>query len=331
MACFAYLRGNSRALVILLGAGLGACSLHPLPGDIPQVSTVDIVKSIRCEALAGIDSLRPEERLRAEPIIKATMIGYDFNFHIIESNDVGNVKDSTLLTVLKPDKFTLDLTASASLQRENTRRFTVIEALADLTKPQNRGLCADRTTRANWAYPTTGTIGMDEVVRTYLRVEMLSELQATSKDPKVKFKDTNVVFADDLTFTTHFEAGATTTLVLDAVVGRLKVTKASISAEVSRDDTHSVIVALTRKQVDVNEKTVGKTALREMAAKNDRQDLLKSGNVRDPRTQARLIQIDENARTSVAMELYRRRNLNDPDNAPAQALGQRLLDVLKVP
>ena len=59
--------------------------------------------------------------------------------------------------------------------------------------------------------------------------------------------------------------------------------------------------------------------------------LLLSDNVRDPRTQARLIAIDENARTQVAMELQRRRSLNDVDNAPAEVLGQRFLDVLKVP
>lgn len=62
----------------------------------------------------------------------------------------------------------------------------------------------------------------------------------------------------------------------------------------------------------------------------NREALLALG-VRDPRTQVQLIQVDVDARTRVAMELYRRRSLNDVDNEPAEALGQRLLDVLKVP
>ena len=112
---------------------------------------------------------------------------------------------------------------------------------------------------------------MDEVVRTYLKMEMLTELQ------KVRGKSANTVFADDLTFTTHFDAGAKGTLVLDAVVGHLKVTNASVRAKASRDDTHSVIVASTRQNINVDE-----------AAAVNREALLALG-VRDPRTQVQLI------------------------------------------
>jgi hypothetical protein len=111
------------------------------------------------------------------------------------------------------------------------------------------------------------------------------------------------------------------------VVGSLKLTNASISARASRDDTHTLVVALMRKPIDVVEKATSKAG----SAIRDRQRLLTSGNIRDPRTQASLLQVDQDARTAVAMELYRRRDLNDIDNAPAEALGQRLLDVLKVP
>ena len=168
-----------------LAAGLSACSMHPLPDDVSQVSTVDIVKSIRCEALAGLESFRPEEMSRAAPIIKATMIGYDFMFDITESNGAnGAGPNHSFLTFTKGDKRKLDLTANATLQRHNLRRFTVIEPLADVAKDENRAICADRTTRANWTYPITGTIGMDEVVRTYLKLEMLTELQDRPFSPR---------------------------------------------------------------------------------------------------------------------------------------------------
>ncbi len=297
------------------------CSVHPLPDDVTRISTVDIVKSIRCEALAGLDSLRPEEQARAAPIINATVIGFDFVFEIDEKNSASGDPKSSLLTFANGSKFTGGLTGSATLDRMNTRRFTIIDALADLPKPENRALCSDKA-RANWTYPIGGTIGMDEVVRTYLKLEMITELQKATptNDPKLKGKFTNVVFSDDLTFTTHVDAGAKTRLVLDAVVGRLKVTNAALNVAASRDDTHSVIVALTRKNIAVDE-----------PAMRDRAVLLASGAIRDPRTQAQLIQVDAEARTRVAMELYRRRGLNDVDNEPARALGQRLLDVLKVP
>jgi hypothetical protein len=41
--------------------------------------------------------------------------------------------------------------------------------------------------------------------------------------------------------------------------------------------------------------------------------------------------MNANAQDSVAVELHRRRNLNDRDDEAAKALGQRLLDLLKLP
>jgi hypothetical protein len=310
-------------VVALAGAGpflLSACSVHPLPDDVTRTSTADIVKSIRCEALAGLDSLKPEEQSLAAPIIKATKIGFDFQFNITEKNSARGDPKSSLLSFANGGKVTGDLAGSADLQRTNLRQFTVIDDLTDLLKPESRAMCSDRTSRANWAYPIGGTVGMDEVVRTYLKLEILSEIQRVKRGPSRPVPLKNIVFADDLTFTTHFEAGAKGRLVLEAVVGRLKVTNASISVNASRHDMHSVIVALTREKIPVDE-----------VARVNRAVLLATGAVRDPRTQAQLIQVDAEARTRVAMELYRRRGLNDVENEPARALGQRLLDVLRLP
>lgn len=69
------------------------CSMHPLPEDISPASTVVIVKSIRCEALAGLESFRAEEKLRAASIIKATFIGFDFRFDISEANSAAGGDD----------------------------------------------------------------------------------------------------------------------------------------------------------------------------------------------------------------------------------------------
>jgi hypothetical protein len=319
---------------------LVSCSVHPLPEDFSRASTVDIVKSIRCEALAGLDSLRPEEKTRAASIIKTSVIGYDFHFDITEKNDAhGGDPKNSFLTFQKGTKFTADLTGNASLTREDQRRFIVIESLTAVAKPENRAICSNRTARENWTYPIAGVIGVDEIVRTYVRLQMVDELGKVNPgelDPNAPHDFGNsaafgngIVFADDLTFTTDLKAGATNTLILDAVVGKLKVTKASIDVSAERKDTHQVAIALTRKNVPVGNKK--SSSFKWYAARKDRLEILANDNVRDPRTQALLIQLDENARTQVAMELYRRRSLNDIDNAPAEALGQRLLDVLKVP
>jgi hypothetical protein len=275
--------------------------------------------------MAGLESFVPNEMAKAAPIVRATMIGYDFTFTITEDNNANGADEGPFLKFANGGKVNLDLTGKATLHRQNVRKFTIIEPLLDLAKDDNRARCSNRTTRANWTYPIAGKIGMDEVVRTYLKLEMLSELDETTK-AEGPFK--NVVFADELAFTTKFGFGATTTLVLDAVVGRLKLTNASIDVGASRNDVHKVVVALTRATIPVDERRRFRNSI---DPKQDRWALLLSDNVRDPRAQARMIEIDEEARTRVAIELYRRRSLNDVDNVPAQALGQRLLDVLKVP
>ena len=343
MSCCRYRLSVVFVGVSALLGGLAGCSTHPLPDDVARTSTVDIVRSIRCEALAGLEglynSLGPEERAKAAPIIKASMIGYDFEFAIEEHNSAGGdpTNENSLATLKRAftsEPSTLDLRGKAGLERKNKRRFTLIESFTDLAKSQKE--CRDRTKAANWTYPITGTIGLDEIVRTYVKIELLTELQQ-SDHAQGKFGDSaHVVFSDELKFTTEFRAGGTGQLVLDAVVGRLSLTNASIGVNASRKDEHSVVVALTRTTVDVDEKVklrkagANKPKPKE-TARQERAAMIKDGSVRDPRAQARLIQMNADARDSVAIELHRRRNLNDKDDEAARALGQRLLDLLKLP
>src|SRR5262245_19660805 len=118
--------------------GLAGCAIHPQPGDFSRASTVDIVRSIRCEARAGVESvlagLKPQERSRAEQIIKATAIGYDFDFLIDENNHAGGGpgQDDEFLTLkraLAPKPTKLDLSRGRNLHRQNHRTFTIIEPL----------------------------------------------------------------------------------------------------------------------------------------------------------------------------------------------------------
>ena len=132
--------------VSAFAAALAGCSIHPLPGDFSRTSTVDIVRSLRCEARDGVESLlaglKPQERLRAQPIIRVTKIGYDFSFTINEANDAGGNPDHRLLRFQrsftnKPS--TLDLNGSADLSRSNVRTFTIVEPLTDSAQRRERG------------------------------------------------------------------------------------------------------------------------------------------------------------------------------------------------
>lgn len=315
------------ALAGLLSVVLAACSVHPLPEDVSGVPTTDIVRSIRCETLAGIDSLSLEERSKAEIAINETMVGYYFEFAGTENNGLSSDVTATSLLNLANDKgVNATFNGSAALSRTSRRQFMIIEPLTDMQTEKNRATCSDRTPRQNWTYPITGTIGVDEIARTYLRLELLTKLKEIKQpiNTEKAFDGEPVVLSDDLQFTTHFDATVAGSMEVDAVVGRLRVVSANASAGSSRHDFHRVVVAMTR--------TAPATPKRDR--RDDTQErliLLAEDSVRDPRTQALLMQKDETARTRIAIELYLRRSLRDLDHLPARVLGNRLLDVLKLP
>src|SRR5215813_12438385 len=102
--------------VVLFLLPLLGCSIHPLPGDIPRVATIDIVERIRCEAKAGLISVLREDprtqKLDAR-ILEGTKIGYDFHFDITETNNDGTQATPGSLTLERlrtnGDKFSLGL------------------------------------------------------------------------------------------------------------------------------------------------------------------------------------------------------------------------------
>src|SRR5262245_2524582 len=234
--------------VVLFLLPLSGCSIHPLPGDIPRVATVDIVERMRCEAQEGLKRFEPK---KIANIIQGTKIGYDFVFEITEDNNEGVSGQPGSVTLARKgrgdDLFTLGLTASSEKQRKNTRRFHIIEDL----KVVNDTNCSPQA--QNWIYPITGATGINEVVETFIRLEQLADLQFNPPTGQLDPGDdyTNVVFSDVLKFTTTLTAGATPTLKLSAAVGSLRVTNASITGQATRKDIHNVIVAIARDKEKV--------------------------------------------------------------------------------
>jgi hypothetical protein len=271
---------------VVLAFGLVGCSMHPLPENVSPASTYDIVHRIRCEVAEGLRDFPRNETFRK--IVDNTTIGYDFTFHITEENKAASGK----LEFKRPSfvgtgkGFFLDLSASAEKKRENTRAFRILEGLAEV----NEKGCSTATKLANPLYPITGATGMGEVVKTYVRLEILTDLAREDKD----------VFSDELAFTTKLKAGATPTLELSTVAGSFKLTHASLTGNASRDDVHNVTVALSRDKDDVDV----------VASSKDFQGLTEG--IVDSRTIRRWLKKEiAGSRNRVLLELMRRQNVDE--------------------
>jgi hypothetical protein len=288
-------------MAIALVSGLTACSVHPLPEDVSRASTFDIVHRIRCEVWEGLSEFQPSDP-RVQSIVNRTTIGYDFDFIISENSAAAEGKLEFKRPSFKGDGsgFVLDLSAGASKARTNTRSFRILEGLWKVKDD-----CSKAHARPNLTYPIAGSTGMAEFIRTYMRLEMLTDLPAAKED--------DVVFSDKLDFTTKLSAGAMPTLEVSSVAGSFRLTKASIFGSANRDDTHSVTVSLSRDPGDVDPKS--------MAAKRERLEWVSKAAITDARTLRRLIQKATDAPTRVVLELQRRRNVEEDARVVARVLG----------
>jgi len=314
---------------------MAGCSMHPLPDNapfnFPRASTFDVVHQVRCEAKAGLDPLRRgRNRAHVEKIIAATSIGYDFRFVMTEQNDLNGGALTLKRLSSPPSKVEINVTGEATRSRQNERNFRIVEGLADVANMKDAD-CSDAA-RANLAYPISGRLRVDEVVRTYLRLERISDLDDDETiDVGADGNSRAGVFSETLLFKTHLSVGARPTLTLNAVVGRYRVTRAALGGAVaSRTDDHSLIIAFAQapnfKDDEFNRK-VGR-------ARDQRRSFVGRGNkvVRGARTESAIAQAStEFAHNQVALELARRRNLLDDEQDGARFLGEQLLRGLRPP
>ena len=348
--------------VFVLTSLLLGCSIHPLPGDIPRVATIDIVERMRCEAREGLKHFNPDDTL-IKKILDGTTIGYDFVFHVTEGNNEGTAAAPGSVTFQRPGRneslVSLNLTASSEKLRSNIRRFRIIEELKTLYDAD----CSKPKAWENLIFPITGATGMAEVVRTFIKLEQLVDLQdGAGPDRLNSLNSDRVVFSDVLKFTTTLTAGATPTVHLSAPVGSFRLTEASITGTAVRTDDHDVIVAIARHQIHVdraqvviqragisaapNEDGQGgssrerfsskttvatKASVQTTVAAARRKELIKTGAVRDSRTVTALVQKDAVAYNRVLIELQRLRNLEDDAREAPRLLGERLLEIMRTP
>jgi hypothetical protein len=321
-----------------LAFSLGGCAIHPRPENHPlnfaRASTFDIVHRVRCEAKKGLqDAVNKWNKEPIAKIIAATSIGFDFEFKMVENTDLtgGELTFFRKSTSAQPKGgLEVALHGSATRQRENVRAFRIIEELSDIEKAD----CSERP-GPNLAYPISGSLRVDEVVRTYLRLERMTNLEPPEEaENKIDFSVgegepmRKGVFSETLTFKTNLTVGATPTLTLSAVVGSMRITNASLHGQTKRADDHTLIIAFAQSPSfkDENQKTRRARADKEKLIGNDKKV------VRGARLETGLAQgSSEHARNRVALELARLRNLLDDEQESARFLGKQLLTFMRPP
>ena len=242
--------------VLCASIGVSGCTIHPIPFDVPGYRTIDIVKKIRCETKRALDKFSQDEELKRR-IYDRMSIGYHFTFTITENNKVGAGAGFAL--PVTHGTFTLGVNGSADRQRLGERDFTLIDTFKEAREDK---VCSIEATGENYAYPITGVIGLEEVIRTFLELQGLGlgqlppvdfklpprvrglreQRKAAKKGDKAEGKTTE--FVETFEFTTTIRASINPAIELKPVGRSFRLVDASASLSGDRTDKHSVVITL---------------------------------------------------------------------------------------
>jgi hypothetical protein len=250
--------------------GLTACAIHPLPEDLTRIDTFLIVGRIRCEARDAIKEATAYFLSTADPsdayaveagrkLSEGSMdfsdlklerlgenigsivmqyeeaaIAYDFTFDITEENDLSTQID--LAGAISRGTLSIPIKFGNDRLRQTVRNFRVADTFGELRLYTG---CGQPVVMANHVYPITGTIGLNEVVKTFIDLNENQNLTGT------KEKETVPVLADTFNFQTTISGSVEPKITLSPLRPRLDVQDASILGSVSRKDFHKVIVAMS--------------------------------------------------------------------------------------
>ena len=164
---------------------------------------------------------------------QATAIATDFTFDMTELNNLDATLD--LLQVFRRTLGMAALNGGIDRTRENIRTFTITDTFIVLLTKVKDDYCSQLTFEKNYMYPITGTIGVGEVIHTFVDLALFENLSAKSGPPTM---------GDTLTFTTKLSGSATPKIVFTPVGSGFHVVDASLAASASRTDVHKVIIGL---------------------------------------------------------------------------------------
>jgi hypothetical protein len=257
---------------------LAGCAIHPIQQNVTGLPTVDIVNHIRCESRVAIQKkavellrnihsdarladrleqdlgqiwvvnpyteLRPAERAFYFRYIQ-TGIAYNFTFDVTEDNKAALVADPVRL--ITNGMAGVGLNSSGEFSRENIRTFIVSETFARLLEDPIPGCGQSPLRSANFAYPVAGSIGMDELISTFidLNENENAPLTASSAGSGTKGSGSGV-FADTLNFNTTLIGGVTPSVQINPVGHKWGLASpTNFAATVTRTDKHTLAIGLS--------------------------------------------------------------------------------------
>jgi hypothetical protein len=182
-----------------------------------------------------------------------TGIAYNFELTMTENNNLSGGAD--FLKPLYSGSFKLGVGAGAMRERKNDRTFTITDTFASLVQKVNtpvRGhhYCDGQLRYANYVYPITGRIGVNELVRTFIRLTLFNNLAAAA-DKATPAKPGAPTMADKLTFTTTLNASANPSVTFTPAGTKFQIMDANLMAGVMRSDVHQVTVGLALEDAGV--------------------------------------------------------------------------------
>ena len=248
----------------IFAAGLGGCSLYPIPDDVSPFSTEQIARFGRCEMRSAIlahinggtipsafieDEIRgqikaakkreKEKKRLSDPELRLLRLAkvavvYSFDFNITEHNRTA-ADAGFRLPWLTSNVVDVGATGALDLTRQGTRVFGAEFSWEDLINDTK--LCAEPWRRpGNFVYPLTGSIGVGRVVETFIDIDE----QGGAKDN----------FVDTLTFTTLASGGADATVKLEPVQNQFRLVSGTAGATASRQDIHKLTLSLAFPHTD---------------------------------------------------------------------------------
>jgi hypothetical protein len=202
---------------------------HP---DRQKLLQAEIKKAKEFEKSKMEPSNPEQHRLRYLARLIRVAIAYSFDFHITEHNSAGG---SAGFRMPWAATNVLDVGAAGAidLTRVGSRVFGTEDSWEDYLlgdfSPKCDGTPWDQRTR-NVLYPLTGSIGVGNVVRTFIEIEG----QGGAKDN----------FVDTLTFTTDVGGGIDAAVKIAPVPSQFRLVSATASVAASRVDIHKLTVSL---------------------------------------------------------------------------------------
>ncbi|KAF0230369.1 MAG: hypothetical protein FD175_1691 [Beijerinckiaceae bacterium] len=263
---------KNRLIFLLATAGLGGCATHPLPENYSGVNTVDIVRKIRCEARSAIAERAIMFLMRDDAPAKTYKIGealkkgnlsfknvnyydldmktaeyvkkydnsaiaYQFTFNIKENNDINVGLD--LLKPLTGGSIGLGISSSNNRERSNIRSFTIVEEFKKLLDSMSDNDCFNVSSGVNVMYPITGSVGLSEVINTFIDLNEMKVL--VDKENKDKIPE----MAETLNFKTVLSISANPKLDLTTAGRKWQTDLAHVEAKATRTDDHTVQIGLS--------------------------------------------------------------------------------------